>query len=587
MSGAPVYCEKVNRIVGLIALRYDEPGEIIPCGIPIEEVAEIYPPLAARLQEERVLAELANILLLGDWFTDKTLKGFYRGLPFPDLPGYEDLGEDKPQAILDELRSRKWVYDFIKCLQLKRSDIPLDGVLQLLPPHSLGFVNRQSELDKATGRFALSYIFFEAPAGFGKTTLLSAIQQRDIAEGRLCIYVEVPPDTDSALALACTVTQQAGCVTRSTPPHVGNVAWLLSGHLQHWLQDRESKRGLTLIIDSAERLPEEEIGAFLNDFLDPLLGLLFDFDVRFRLAGRYTGGRWAQQAQNFPLEVIPLSPFQFQYVRDTLSLRFPRHAQLDTYAAHVMHLTGGHPGCMARILNSLGSLGPAEEHFARNGQTYRQFVLEVARDTRELIPESLREMFDVLSVFRRYNYTLLQSALNEKLIDYEGDVRGLEKDLTRTYLMDRDRGFIQDEIVRRLLALRLRWEEPEIFLEISEKVRELHKAYLAETYFQPEITFIELLYQELACRFYQSDGGPAAREGIREQFFVQDGVLGTYLEQLRGKPESNSIGASLRNILHEGIDWEFQFVVNFFLRESEYTNEPYRRLYQKVRTFFS
>ncbi len=588
MSGAPLYCEEANQIVGVIAHRFRADGVKITCAIPIEEIAEIHPRIKERLAEEKVLQNLQQILVPGKWFTENTLRRFYESLSFPNLPAYDELEANRPQGIVDQLRSRsESVYDFIKALQLRHPTIPLDDVL---PEGSLGFVNRDEELRETTGSLAVPYIFFEAPAGYGKTALLSAIRQRDIAHGWLCIYVDAPPTIDSALSLARFVAQQADCQIPARLRHVQNVAWMLAGHLQQRLsvakKDRSAaKKGLTLIIDSVEQLPDVEIDDFLNQFLAELLEALPKINIRLRLAGRYIGGRWSQKAQTFNLPVLALSPFQFHYVRETVRTRFPKHKHLDSFAAHLMHITGGHPRCMKQIMDACDSTRSPEDHFEAEATRYRQMVLKVVNNIRELIPSDLRHVFDVLSVFRRYTYAILNSVLEAGLIPYTDGNRRLEKDLLATYLVKREEAFIQDEIVRRLLALRLRWEEPDTFARVINEARKIHRFYLERTTY-PEAIFIEALYQELVTGYYRSDMKAAARHQLSERFFTDGGILERYLEKLEEKPELDSIGASLVNILENEKDWEFAFSVKFFLREEEYTDAPYNTLCQRVKRFF-
>jgi hypothetical protein len=214
----------------MIALRCAEQGETIPCAVPIEAIAEVCPTVNERLLEEELLQQLASILRLGEWFTDKALKAFYESLPFPNLLRYDEP-EDKPQAIVTQLRGKNRVYDFIDCLRAKRPDISLTSLIKLLPAHSLDFVNRDDELEKATGRHALSYLFFEAPAGYGKTELLRAIEQREFADGRLCVYIDVPLSVNSALALAQIVAEQAGYAVPLNLS-IEAVAYTLVGFLQ-------------------------------------------------------------------------------------------------------------------------------------------------------------------------------------------------------------------------------------------------------------------------------------------------------------------------------------------------------------------
>jgi hypothetical protein len=84
------------------------------------------------------------------------------------------------------------------------------------------------------------------------------------------------------------------------------------------------------------------------------------------------------------------------------------------------------------------------------------------------------------------------------LITTDGDEHRLEDKLTQTFLVTRKEGFLQDDITRRLLAIRLRHEKPDRFANISKVARETYAELLSNPKtVRPEMIAIELLYQEL------------------------------------------------------------------------------------------
>jgi len=250
MSGAPVYHEATEQIVGMIALRTKQQGETIPCAIPTEVIANVWHPVQDRLRETELLQQLSNVLRLGEWFTEKAFKSLYESLPFLDLAKYDALGEDKPQALLEQLRGQERVYNFINCIRGKRPDIPLAKLIELPPVHRINFVNREDELKDACGRYALPYILFEAPAGYGKTELLRAIEQQHFQAGWLCIYVETPQNVVSAVDLTNQVAMQAGYPKDlSHLPDTRAVGYTLAGFLEDRLTSLNASGVILLVMN--------------------------------------------------------------------------------------------------------------------------------------------------------------------------------------------------------------------------------------------------------------------------------------------------------------------------------------------------
>lgn len=462
----------------------------------------------------------------------------------------------------------------------------ITAMQQVINPRN--FVNRDEEQREACGKYAVPYMLFEAPAGYGKTELLWAIEQQHRRDGWLCVYTEIPKNTTSALELARYIATQSGTEI-PTMVSIETIGHLIASDMKKQLISRQSRSGVVLLLDSVERIPAYAVDDFLNKFLVAIQNGLEKAQLRVRLAGRYIGTVWSQAACEFTLKVRCLSPFEFRYVRDTVQLRLSHEENVDLRAAYLLYSTGGHPACMAEIMKRLDPLEPIEQHFMQHHDSYyQQLVGPIAHEIRQSIPVDLQPIFDVLSVFRIYNLRLLKKMIGNKLITYAGDGDKLEKALTATYLVARKNGFIHDGIVRRLLAMRLHWEEPDRFIRLCAEARDIYAEDVQQTHSRPEYIAIETLYQELRLRYYQTERDMAARTALREKFFAADGILNTYLTILAAKPEAPDIQADLMRLLEdEPGDSEFRFVVNFVLRGHGYTDAPYKRMLEHIVDFFA
>ncbi len=589
MSGSPVVHQNTDQIAGVISLLYEDAKLNVPLAIPIERASEVWPPIKARLQEEQLLQELKPILEIdGNWFTAKGFKFFYKNSPFHNLTEYDKLHKkDKPAQLIAQLRGEGQVYDLINYLRGQRPAIPLTELVHLPPVHHINFVNRDEEIKEACDRFAPSYILYEAPAGYGKTSLLKAIEQKHFQDNWLCVYVQAPKDENlSALGLAQHISIQAGYPAPITAPETKIAGHILAAHLTTQITSLKAQ-GLVLLIDNVERLPEKEVDAFVNEFI-PALQQTLQKNIRVRFAGRYTGSLWERETRDIRLKVVSLSPFRFRYVKETVRLLLPSLQDPNLYAAHLMHITGGHPGCMAKIIERTEGINqPIGNFFDVHQKAHKKIVLAVAKEVYEAIPKDLREIFDVLSVFRRYNYRILDQLKQTELISYSGNINSLAGALAATYLVDQKGRFFQDAIVRRLLTIRLRQEEPQRFLDLCKEAKKIYLHQLGNSPRDPEVMALEGLYQELQLGYYRTQT-LSARQVLRKTFFdPQNGILHHYLKKLKNKLDSLdtlTIRASFLELI--AADWEFCFAVNFYLRGESFNNELCEQVRTQIEEFF-
>lgn len=456
------------------------------------------------------------------------------------------------------------------------------------PQPEIKFVNREQERLEACHEYAPPYIIFDGPSGYGKTTLLDAVRTKHIEDDWLCVHVHTPEHA-TALGLAVLLAQQAECLENDDPrDDVRDLGAALASSIRQRIE-RQKAAGLALFIDNAEHLQSEDISVFCGEFLAQLQRRLTR-RIRVRIAGRYIGPLWDKHANLKALKIEPLRPFSFRYVKESVQELIEEQTEPDLHTAYLMYLTGGHPGCMKAIMEQLDLREPAEDHFsATQERYYRDIVQPVAHHIRNAIPHTLRTTFDTLSVFRRYNQTLLEKIIRVGILNSDTVPKRLETDLTATFLVYRRDGLIQDEIVRRVLAIRLRYEERDRFLHNCKQARDIYEAHLLQsnTNRKVEHIAIECLYCELQLAFYQRPDTLENRLELRRWFCGDDGIVERYAHILASKPEAPDIQADFLKLLDETHnDWEFHFLVNFLLRDKTYTDEPYQEMVERIKQVF-
>ncbi len=236
---------------------------------------------------------------------------------------------------------------------------------------------------------------------------------------------------------------------------------------------------------------------------------------------------------------------------------------------------------MAQIIDTMPQA--EEEQLTVFQHRYKNVILDAANKILEDIPACLQNVFDVLSVFRRYNFRLLKKIIQNGLIEWNGNAFVLEKELLSTYLVKRENGFITDEITRRLLAVRLRLEDKDWFLLLCEKARDIYQEDLQNAVSSPEIIAIEGLYQELQLGYCDEVEG---REKLRERFFAYNGILRKYLTLLtKHSDHADNFANLITRLQDEESEWEFRFAVNFCLRGEQYSEDHYEQLCRQVESF--
>jgi hypothetical protein len=368
----------------------------------------------------------------------------------------------------------------------------------------------------------------------------------------------------------------------------------IAGCLLQYLQSIQRLRrvraeGVILLLDNIEMLEDGVAKLVLNSLVpsihDGLKRAGIQSPFRALFAGRYIS-RGCKELAPFISSSILLTPFTFAVVKDTVE----EHTQsigvalgqqdVARVASHLMYLTGGHPGCMAEILRqfNLDWLAADDALLGEEADHFENVISPVAEAVRTV---ELRDKLDTLSPCRRFTPRVLRGLIGRKLLQHV-DEYALEEELTRAYLATRKSGFLQDDITRRLLTIRLRQRQPDHLVEVCEASREIYAEMLADPRTtRPEMVAIELLFQELQLGTYQNRSNtPAERAALAATFFD---ALPRHLQTLVAERDARHMLPNLVAALDD--DWEFQFTINYFLREDAYDERPYTRLRQEVGGF--
>ncbi|MCP4110701.1 MAG: trypsin-like peptidase domain-containing protein [Desulfobacteraceae bacterium] len=605
LSGAPVYHKTTGQTVGMIGTKKGIKTENY--AIPIEKIKQTIqysvPSIADRMREEEIFYKISETFHIGEWLTEKSLRSLYDNLPFPNMKKYDDLEPDKPRSILEQLRlnARGRVNPFIKYISRKSPDVL--RAVKLESAHRFNFVNRNEELAKSSPTdYSVPFILYEAPAGYGKTKLLEEIEDIHFQKDWLSVYTRIDKDLSAVRDISVQLAYESGFSDISKLPNIDAVNYKLAISFEEKVKANKAA-GVILLIDNIEKVKnqegQDEIILFIDKFIRALRTILqtSGYNLKIRLACDHVGSEWAEQIQKqrIGIEIVPLSLFCYRDIRELIkgvvSFNVSDSETADAYACHLMNLTGGHPDSIVRIIELAQPDRPAEEFFRKQQKNCEQIVLNAANDIWNSVPENQKEQFNTLSLFRRYNRSILQRIIDHELVSYKGDAFELEEEiLTANYFIKRviDNRFIEDKIFRRMLAIRLRLTDFDRFVRLSEKASEIYETELREARSHHEYIATEVLIHQLQLEYYKSDQSGDSRKALREKFFADTGILHQCLKILFDRPEKSEIKSNFLTLSDEQKgDWEFQFAVNFFLRDEKYTDEPCNLMKEKTEKFFS
>jgi hypothetical protein len=510
-----------------------------------------------------------------------------------DFDNLENGGrEAKARSLVDYLERRERLPEILTYIRTRRKDIDLSqfsGLTVEITGQSIvsspcfEFVNRETEFQWLVHRLSPQYVLIDGPAGYGKSRLLRRLQswyQEEERKGWACALVDFhkEPLKHSKQLIINTMGGQINGYDR--PPDAETIEDYVE-NFANALNSRHVTSGAVLLFDSVEELAPEMSEWLLYDFvartyqeLDRVGLIRKGYKFRAIFAGRYMAYNWLGRTHSkLPIGSLFLHPFTADVIMETIRRAEKRVEDVDlteevirTISYHIMRITGGHPGCIDAILKELVKkrfIG-LDRFFDKRGQAriHQNIVRPVIKEVWVDIPENLCQILETLSVFRRFNYDVLRELHEDGKIAWHSSSEhgndpawSLLQAITATHLIKRKERFYSDEIVRRLLAIKLCQDDAPRHRELCEYAETFYRAELAKPNVKnPHLLAIETTYQQL--QRYAID------KKVSQDQMVQDltAILNTYPDDAEDDFERRERLKDLLEVLTP--DWEWQYLVD-------------------------
>jgi len=192
--------------------------------------------------------------------------------------------------------------------------------------------------------------------------------------------------------------------------------------------------------------------------------------------------------------LLPLSPFSRDIVEEALRLKVKDVGQsLDPSACSAMargivRVTGGHPRCMNLVIDRLAKRkfginyeGPGNYFDRTSKRAFRDSVRPVIDELMERLDEEVSDLLWRISVFRRFDQRVVNILFNSREIEEFDSSEEAFTSLAATTLItppDSFETFHTDRIVRRLLTLAMRAENPKLYTRLNLIALHILRAWL-------------------------------------------------------------------------------------------------------------
>jgi hypothetical protein len=529
----------------------------------------------------------------------KKLKAAEKILEEMNLSRIKRPGSDENPQLNVDIKDKEDEILFIKnkIEQLKKTDT----LLQNFDPY-INFVNRLTEIETITYPSAPAYYLLDAPVGFGKTSLMKELQKKFQEKNWLSVYVAVN-ENDTLDQLISLIIKDLNINSQLFITASLSSSLRFAGIIRkYWVNEVRptipSKEGIVFLIDLDKRPSKLILEGLLTDLIpliDSNLRELDDFankQNRFRvvISGRRLGFL-ARKVKSKPLSLVvrQLTPFNFDVIRISVSNKLSIYDEkvVNKLASKLLFLTGGHPGAMAQILDLFINENLEFDLFFENydNEIWKTILYPIIQEIRNEISNSsidLINVIDEICIYRYLDAYTLRYIIQKRNLNTISDEFKLADELTQNYILTRKDRFYKDDITRRLLTI-WQWRNSSgAFSDACLEAQNQCQQRLLDTKVNdPERWAIEYLFQALQ-QHVNSIKIMSTRKETSEKFFSDYLPLALrYLFEDRDYwEEHNALIQAMED------DWEFQYTVNYYLRENDqYTSEPYEKIKEFIDNF--
>lgn len=487
---------------------------------------------------------------------------------------------------------------------------------------TIGFTNRDEErkrLAYVSGAPTL-YFVIDAPAGYGKSTLLRQLQKEYNAKKWAYSLVQVSEesnieDLDVALHTNFELDGQNLTLTRNRFSSGTTLGRSLVSRFQSELPDG---RGIVILIDLDKKPNEQLTENLFSEFIPNLFQTLERLETMKQrilklyviVAGRSLIATADNYRKTLSLSYIPLSPFKFEDIYSSAKDHFGIGITddfLKAVAGLAMCLGAGHPGCMSHIFHHFKEECDVSENdcLEQHGlYLWNRYISDYATQVCDQMGSIVEnpEIYYLLSLFRYVDDHILDEIVNQYGPGTIRDGSELGDKLVNSYLFQRrtNLGLIGDSIVRRLMAMNLCLSEPARFLDLCHRAQELCKNNLSSTLSNSNFWVIEFLFQCLqeymGIRLNKivTRGVSEIEKSERFHFFVNtklpeiiEALNGVFHKQSTDKDGTFSRrarGKQLLQMLKDPEQWEFRFVLNYHFGNNAHDDTPFQDVLSNLQT---
>ena len=473
------------------------------------------------------------------------------------------------------------------------------------PEVVMPFVNHIDEKNSILSSTSVQYQLLDGPAGYGKTELLRMLNEdfRD-RQHYLCGYASARGKSNlfeliSVVCMSLDIPLEPVFARASNAELLGkNFANQLLSKFSSAIHNGNHTpgnnisstpvyEGVVLFFDDIGPSTATITSQLLEIFIPAVERVLHQTDYfgsprhRFRMVacGRYLAHYWGSPMERPTLTMhhTTLKPFDYDVVYRTALTALPtiKPETLSQISAHILYLTGGHPGCLARAIKLFGEHTDNPDGFIKDfaSTIWDEIVSPRIDEITKEVPNQLYPAIYRLSIYRILNGKILEPLINEKEIEYSKHVDSLTGELLGTFLFKQEKHrMLRDSVIRRLFMLQFRQKETPSSLATA--CNKAYNAYLSflkdpEETRDREFWAIECLYQSLQEHSHLALDHEKRIE-LREKFFstILPSVIDTYVLQNEAENDLEDILIEIEN------DWDFRFTVNYYLRDTEYSDEP-------------